>query len=176
MVTLLTLKDTSLLFSRSALFPTRAAKTNGQARRGVLRGAHKASLWTNSFASSNERLCVMSYTTITAYTDWSKEKTSWRRLEVFRILILFILPKSTLRLVTREDSKRSNDHGLKLRWLHEFSKINLIASTLIVKRFLTFPSRRMAEIKKDSVNSSRHSRMYSHGILLFLNRGKKTKN
>ena len=58
MPTLLTLKDTSLLLLRSALFPTRATKAPGLASR--------VNSVTNFFASANECLCVMSYTTIEA--------------------------------------------------------------------------------------------------------------
>ena len=52
MATLLTLKDTSLLLLRSALFPTRATKAPGLASR--------VNSLTNFFASANECLCVMS--------------------------------------------------------------------------------------------------------------------
>ena len=128
MATLLTLKDTSLLLSRSALFPTRATKAPGPAR--------WANSSTNSFAFSNECLCVMSYTTRALAFAKKKSET-----EISHITSATIMSWSRRTLLRRVFAERTNEHGLGLRSLN-FLKNHLIIFVLIVKRFL--PSRKVS--------------------------------
>ena len=160
MATLLTLKDTSLLLSRSALFPTRATKAPGLA------------CWvnssTNSFASSNERLCVMSYTTIAV----SPGRNNFEP-EVSCILSVTVMLGSSLTFLKWVHTKRTNKHELRLRSLN-LKKNHLIAFMLIVKRFLTFA--RSFEIIIISIIISVQQVRFAHsGPSCFITEAKKKK-
>ena len=161
MATLLTLKDTSLLLSRSTLFPTRATKAPGPAR--------WANSSTNSFAFSNERLCVMSYTT--RGLPFARNKCE---IEISNNRSVTIVSWSRRTLLRRMFAERTNEHGLRLRLLN-FLKNHLIIFMLIVKCFLTFA--KSFGVMRIAINISVQQVRFAHiGPSCFIEEVKKQKN
>ena len=162
MITLLTLKDTSLLNSKSTLFPTRATKTHGHGQ------TCRASPSTNFFASSNERLFVMSYTTIAACSGWSKRLVNWGRVEVDNN-IPNVKRGHRRTVLTWWCTKRTNEHRLNLdRWT--IKKIIWLLPCPLLNVFY------LSKDESDRENPSYVStarRIRHLGTILSLNRGKK---
>ena len=156
MITLLTLKDTSLLNSKSSLFPTRATKTRGRGQ------TCRASQSTNFFASSNERLFVMSYTTIAACS------VNWGRVEVDNN-IPNVKRGHRRTVLIWWCTKRTNEHRLNLdRWT--IKKIIWLLPCPLLNVFY------LSKDESDRENPLYVStaRMIRHlGTILSLNRGKK---